>query len=248
MNSGDETEPRGTPHAGTDVGSQAGAPTDSGDESAVVRSTAEVALDRRVGDLARLPEDLPVLTAFHEFLDAERRRARNRMLGMGFVFLLVISALMGAGYLVGRALVGELRSDFGTAQSVATKARNAIAERFARLATDTAQLRDDLSTERQRAEHERRQITAQADEVVRLQEALGSVELENALLSRRIAVLTNATRGSASDNGTPTAPRPAAAVAPPAAATNRASITLSSTYGGKISKWRMPLPDLPADE
>ncbi len=51
--------------------------------------------------LRRNADSLPVLAAFQEFLDVERRRSRRRMIAVTFFFLIVLLAIGGMGGLVG---------------------------------------------------------------------------------------------------------------------------------------------------
>ncbi len=51
--------------------------------------------------LRRNADSLPVLAAFQEFLDVERRRNRGRMLALTFMFLAILLAIGGIGGLLG---------------------------------------------------------------------------------------------------------------------------------------------------
>ncbi|MBN2301480.1 MAG: hypothetical protein JXN60_03080 [Lentisphaerae bacterium] len=60
---------------------------------------------------------LPVLEAFQEFLDNERKRMRNRLLCLAGFFLLLFIAMSAISLLVGKALVDKARSDFSDFQA-----------------------------------------------------------------------------------------------------------------------------------
>lgn len=61
--------------------------------------------------LRRNADSLPVLAAFQEFLDVERRRTRGRMLALTSLFLLILLAAGGATFLVGLTFYRKTQSD-----------------------------------------------------------------------------------------------------------------------------------------
>ncbi|MBT3294184.1 MAG: hypothetical protein HN919_07810 [Verrucomicrobia bacterium] len=67
--------------------------------------------------LRRHAESLPVLAAFQEFLDVERRRARGRMLVLTSLFLIVLLAAGGAAALVGYSYYLKTSNQAATMQA-----------------------------------------------------------------------------------------------------------------------------------
>ncbi len=68
--------------------------------------------ERRRAELQRSQESLPVLGAFQEFLDNERRKSQRRMTTLSVVFALVLVAVTGGGYIAVRHLLGTMKGDF----------------------------------------------------------------------------------------------------------------------------------------
>lgn len=68
--------------------------------------------ERRRAELQRSQESLPVLGAFQEFLDTERRKSQRRMTALSVIFALVLVAITGGGYMAFRHHLGTVKGDF----------------------------------------------------------------------------------------------------------------------------------------
>ena len=60
--------------------------------------------------------DLPVLGAFGEFIETERRRSRNRMLLLAGFFIVILIAVVGAGLFIGMVLFDRMDRDLRTVE------------------------------------------------------------------------------------------------------------------------------------
>ncbi len=76
-------------------------------------SAVMAAMERkRSTAIEKPPKSLPVLAAFQEFLEIERKRSRNRMIIMGSFFGLVLLFLIVCGGLVGVLLYSRMQADY----------------------------------------------------------------------------------------------------------------------------------------
>jgi len=84
-------------------------------------------------------ESLPVLETFRDFLELERRRARNRLVGLAMLFsFLFIVALLGGGYVIHGVL-----NRVGDAEASVTEVRVQLADERADARVATVELRAD---------------------------------------------------------------------------------------------------------
>ena len=67
---------------------------------------------RQFGELQKAPDSLPVLEAFQEFLDSERRRTRKRMQILSAIFALILLATIGAGVFTFRNQFSNVEKGF----------------------------------------------------------------------------------------------------------------------------------------
>lgn len=140
----------------------------------------------------RNADQLPVLAAFQEFLDLERRRTRNRMLVLTGVFLVILIVASSAGLLVGftfyrRSLsdVGGLRADLAETRHTGALADASNRVALARARVETGRLAASLD------EH-MAALQADRDEMALRVEGLGT---NLALLHNTIARLESDNTG-----------------------------------------------------
>ncbi len=146
-------------------------------------------------DAALTEDSLPVLNAFREFLEQERRRARARILWTSLAFALVFGVTLVAALWLGRERIRELRNDLGaTTRRVDDTLQNANAEmrRVSEAAGRTVStLKQDIHSTMSQAQSaiasnvtvEMKSRDAQID---LLKEKLSSLEIENAVLVGRL--------------------------------------------------------------
>jgi len=231
-------------------------PTESPDLK-VPPKTVSVQLSRRQFGLAQTPESLPVLEAFQQFLDAERRRARNRMIGLTAFFLVLLVAVLGAAFYVGMFFFNQMGQDVSGVQADVQSLKNtadAVREdneaRVAGLSGETRQLRERaeagteaLSELRIRIETGRTQFDEKLSGV---QDIVSMLEVENASLKEElhnldarwqgfVATARSATRGQ----------EPHADVLAARDTTEDTSLVISLNVPGSTTSilWRMPIPE-----
>ncbi len=124
----------------------------------IVRPDTEAKeIARRAGmDLAEQPENLPVLEAFQEFLDHERRRARKNLVTVSVLFLLLILAVIGAGGGFAYIFMQKVKNDVGSVESRLSEAQNSwkkqrkeIESSVSAALADTRRLEQDVQSERE---------------------------------------------------------------------------------------------------
>lgn len=149
---------------------------------------------------ARLTEDsLPVLNAFREFLEQERRRTRARILWVSLSFAVLFAATVTTVMWMGRERLSELRNDLGsTSRRVDERIQAASAEmqRASEVAGRTASIlkRDMNSTltmaQSTMASNLNAEMKSRDVEIDLLKEKLSSLEIENAVLVGRLREAT----------------------------------------------------------
>lgn len=148
----------------------------------------------------RTPESLPVLHAFQEFLDVERRRMRNRIVGLSVFFTLVV-LLVGVGsVLVGMVFLDMVQQDIddvhaelaafsrdaaehrGLTEAALSALDRQTGELSSQVAMGTAELKEADAAMGAR-------MSGQAEQVASLRSVMSAVETENALLRKELATL-----------------------------------------------------------
>ncbi len=175
------------------------------DETAPSRSSSKMPARISQALMDRLPEsgleltaeNLPVLNAFNEFLEVERRASRRRFRGLFWLFLMLLVASLTAAVMVGWGVVRHMQAELASEREVADMERQRIAGELSMVAGGvTDELNSQLAvrdravryTYRTLADH----IDGQTNRMVHLLETMSLLEqeiheLEHALrdLSRR---------------------------------------------------------------
>jgi hypothetical protein len=215
---------------------------------------ARTALDRPEG-----PGTLPVLEAFQEFLQEERRLTsrRLRLLTVGFFVILLILAAAGivAGALVSshmRQRVESVRREVFATMGETDRLNRNMRQTLSQV-TDTA---DDLRTNLDREKREllslksslAKTVVGYTGEVGRLRDILDAVKLENSALREQFAALNRSATppavGAAETAGT-TGPRTAALAEVEALRGIGGFVPLEITPRGDETPriFRLPLPE-----
>jgi len=154
--------------------------------------------ERKFGEIQRTPDSLPVLEAFQEFLDAERRRARKRMLILTGVFAVFLVAVVGGGVVAVRRTFSGVERDFDSLKDKA----DAFAERtsennkatkaaLGRLHTKLSDMRSSFATEQgsivASQSNVETKVTEYEEQVTELQQMLDGIESENASMKTELA-------------------------------------------------------------
>lgn len=162
--------------------------------------------------LARAGDPLSVLEQLRKYLEAERRRARNRMLLMGFVFITVMAVACVAGYFAIEHFRRQVSADLGrlgleqaAARREQTAARQEQAEARKALATagsvigSLASRTEILRNEMDDANHVHSasreamdaQLARQLESLQALRKLLSDVQTENSSLAEKYRNLNN---------------------------------------------------------
>jgi hypothetical protein len=101
-------------------------------------------------------ESMPVLEAFQQFLDAERRRSRNRMILLSAAFAGVLIIVIAAGVVAALSYVrpvqaglATLQRDIGGSERRATRAARKVDEAMEQLSQRDRRLREDIGRDKQ---------------------------------------------------------------------------------------------------
>lgn len=143
-------------------------------------------------------EALPVLNTFKKFLEAERRRARRRVLwaslALGSAFLVILGTLAW----VGRDRLAELSRALGAADSEARASRMATESELRKVSQSAASLKQDLwrtvsSSQSLLSSNLDTKLSGREADVEQLKEKLSALEIENAMLIGRLKELADTT-------------------------------------------------------
>jgi len=193
--------------------------------------------------LQQTTEPLPVLQAFQEFLEAERRRTRRRMVALASFFILLIACIGAVIIFVGGAFMhradeqmedmeGDIYSLRRTALEAHTDARQAVAsvDRAAR------GLRNELQRERQTLTESASLLTgemgAYRSRLGKVDEVLEMLALENATMRSELDTMSARWLTAGRKEGAPSARRGTASLAMKVA-----------PQGGRAVSWRLPIPE-----
>lgn len=150
------------------------------------------------GTIQRRQEQMtPVLDAFKEFLEAERRRARLRTLSVTAFSLFIILLVSASAFWIGLSVLKEMRHDMNMMQVDVDRVRNESTENktsagqtVLRISTETAKLSSLLTNQAQSHQEETAKlqvsVTAQKEDIERLRSSLNSLSNENSVLRQAL--------------------------------------------------------------
>jgi len=153
-------------------------------------------------DPALNEESLPVLNSFKNFLDQERRRTRKRLLWVLLGFTMVFSGVVVVIVWQNSESAQEIKADIAKTSNLAKQSRletQAEIQRLGEQASVTAtqnvsQMRKDIArnivwAHSVIASNVSSELSGRDSEAERLKEKISSIEIENAMLSRRVVEL-----------------------------------------------------------
>ncbi len=146
-------------------------------------------------------ENLPVLNAFNEFLEVERRASRRRFRGMFWLFLILLLAALTSALLVGRIVVRQMQAELVAERELAEAERQQMAGAISLVATDAADtLHRELNVRDQAVRYTYRTLTdhiaGQTNAVIELLETMAILEQEIDALENSIRELSQRERGA----------------------------------------------------
>lgn len=122
------------------------------------------------------PESLPVLAAFQEFLEQERKRARRGILALTALSLALVAFVLCAGFFAGMIILERMALDFSNIQKdlLAFESRTLDLKETTRSALTT--LAADVAGQVQLGASERERINSRINELRNIIAALGTAQ------------------------------------------------------------------------
>ncbi len=171
--------------------------TDAGDsrrpharrERAVVLFADPAGSIIRAGDEVPDEESLPVLTAFRQFLEAERRRARRQMAALIAACLLAMIALAGGGVWYLRTALIRVKNDAEADKVRNEEFRLAAVSNLQGVARAASALGQDVRDARYTSRILQERVTAQNDALSKLLDTITTLEIQNSMMQRALRKL-----------------------------------------------------------
>ena len=155
-----------------------------------VRADSTSLAPRENYGIAETPDSLPVLQAFHEFIESERKTARNRLITLSLFFIAVVISVIAAAMFVSVTFFDQVRSDVNIVQAESVNTRQQLAT--ARAATERALTGLDERTAllRQDIIKDDKQRTSLASKLGQMDEVIIMLELENSSLKKNLGAMS----------------------------------------------------------
>lgn len=234
------------------------------------RTRSVVRLER--GDAAASYESLPVLAAFRDFIEIERKRTRNSMVVIASFFVIVLGLMIALGLVLGLSYMNRMKGDInGTHADVGAVAGELLRTRdqteaaIQKLTAHATRLQDQVRAGSLAADMALQQATSQSDifsdKMAKIAEMVKALEAENKVLRSRMETAQASSQPptnppapavpppmAAAKPAIPAAPPPTVAAAGSSTASNSAtanSMTLVVVPRGlsRAVRWRVPIPE-----
>ena len=210
------------------------------------------------------PESLPVLAAFQDFLESERRRTRNRILALTALVVLVLLGFIGGGLLVGTVFfdqvagdVEDVRDDVARLEDATGRWRTDAATALDDFGRKAEALRGELQTGQEKMTSFRTALTNETastrGELADVREFIQLLEPKNMDLTKDLTdlrlrmadVMERVASGAAVPAPVEVTRAPMLAAAAPAAEPLRGPIVLRIVPPGSDAptEWRVPIPE-----
>ena len=144
------------------------------------------------------PESLPVLQAFHEFIENERKAARSKLVTLSLFFIAVVISLIAAAMFISVTFFDQVRGDVNIVQGEAALTRQQLSRvkgrtetALAGLGRRTDMLREDMRKDRETVAAAHMQTTSLVNRLGQMNEVMRMLELENTALRRDLGALNN---------------------------------------------------------
>jgi methyl-accepting chemotaxis protein len=210
----------------------------------------------------RVSDSLPVLKAFQDFLDTERRHTQVRIVSLSGVFLVLLLCLAAGAFFIGWVFFDRIQQDFsrvqhglsalraeaGRVQSV-TEVKLSELSQQARLLADQVADQTNLPAAREALDLG---ISNYISQVVDVQSAIGQLSEENTMLREELGelragwpTLTASVEAMAHEIDRLRTPSNTAAAAAGTAPSLDHSIEIAITPPGatRAVPWRLPIPE-----
>ncbi len=158
-------------------------------ERAVVLFADQAGSIIRAGDENLDAESLPVLTAFRQFLEAERRRARRQMITLIAGFTLVLAILIGGGGWYVWTTLQRVESGLESGKVRSEEDRLAVISNLQSVARVAVTLKKDVLDTRKNSAVLQDRVAEQSGELSKLLDTITSLEIQNSRLQRSMRKL-----------------------------------------------------------
>jgi hypothetical protein len=146
------------------------------------------------GDPSLSEESLPVLNAFRKFIDAERRRARIRLMWLSLAFSVLLACVLATVLYLVHSRADELQTDIQGARRQVTEVRSNTDAELKRMADAAARLTTDINRGfRVAHSNVASQIGTRDAEIDKLKETISTLEIDNAVLVGRLKEILDRT-------------------------------------------------------
>lgn len=148
--------------------------------------------------IAETPESLPVLQAFHEFIESERKAARGKLVTLSLFFIAVVISLIAAAMFISTTFFDQIRGDMAIVQGESTAARRQLADvrrqtasALTGLGHRTDMLRADFIKDRETMEATHARTASLANRLEEMDEVIKMLELENTSIKKNMVSMTH---------------------------------------------------------
>lgn len=251
-----------------------GAPTvsarmpDSGQPIAPgMANNAQVPTMRSASDLANMDnvsaDSLPVLQAFQDFLESERKHARRQIMAITSFFLLLFVIIAGAGAFFGYVYFGKMNNEIAFLHGQINQTKSTMKIERAELLAGFTDRTDALSTRIVDGDVLIKQATSEISntfsntistsqaELNQIRDSLASLEQENKNLRRDLALIsvappaTSPALAMASSTSTPVSQPTVRKIPKPPASSDYSPLEIAILAPGSSNamKWRIPISE-----
>lgn len=132
-------------------------------------------------------EDLPVLAAFQEFLELERRRTRNNVIALSLFFTFVLFASILSAYFVGSSLIRQMKIDFNGLQTDIRTTQSDTSSTLAKIKKDSEKLNNRIESQGEKmAVDLNKGLSGQMAEISSVKKTTGELQEENEKLRKEL--------------------------------------------------------------
>ncbi len=166
-------------------------------ERAVVLFADQAGSIIRSGDEALDEDSLPVLNAFRQFLDAERRRAKRQMLLLIAGFVVVLASLAGGGGWYIWHVLRRVETGMESDKVRSEEDRLVVISNLQNVARAAVTLKKDVLDTRKTSAVLQDQVAEQSGELSKLLDTITTLEIQNSKLQRSMRKLDVVREGGA---------------------------------------------------
>jgi hypothetical protein len=146
--------------------------------------------------LSRIPisrENLPVLAAFQEFLELERRRTRNNIIALSLFFSFILFACILSAYFIGNALIRQMKTDLYGLESDVRSTRTDTMATLDKIKQQSDSLNDKITSQNAKITVElNKGLSGQMTEISSVKKTTTELQQENEALKKELEKIRHA--------------------------------------------------------